>query len=95
MAHNPIRRESLLEVTIPSPEVTPHGCYDGWVYLGIEGKDETGEPVEGHIPGSKPRGHSGACRRVGAESRRPSAVRACGLLTLWAPHAAFMAGGKT
>ena len=24
----------------------PHGCYDGWVYLGLEGEDETGEHVE-------------------------------------------------
>jgi hypothetical protein len=24
----------------------PHGCYDGWVYLGYEGIDENGEEVE-------------------------------------------------
>lgn len=24
----------------------PHGCYDGWVYLGFEGEDENGEHVE-------------------------------------------------
>ncbi len=32
------------------PEVlsdeTPHGCYEGWVYLGFEGEDENGEHVE-------------------------------------------------
>jgi hypothetical protein len=27
-------------------EDTPHGCYDGWVYLGFEGEDENGEHVE-------------------------------------------------
>jgi hypothetical protein len=26
--------------------VPPHGCYDGWVYLGFEGEDENGEHVE-------------------------------------------------
>jgi hypothetical protein len=25
---------------------TPHGCYDGWVYLGFEGEDKNGEHVE-------------------------------------------------
>jgi hypothetical protein len=25
---------------------TPHGCIDGWVYLGFEGEDEDGEHVE-------------------------------------------------
>ena len=25
---------------------TPHGCYEGWVYLGFEGEDENGEHVE-------------------------------------------------
>jgi hypothetical protein len=24
----------------------PHGCWDGWVYLGFEGEDEQGEHVE-------------------------------------------------
>ncbi len=24
----------------------PHGCYDGFVYLGFEGEDENGEQVE-------------------------------------------------
>jgi len=27
-------------------EETPHGCYDGWVFLGYEGVDEDGELVE-------------------------------------------------
>jgi hypothetical protein len=33
----------------PRPDArkeTPHGCYDGWVYLGFEGEDENGEQVE-------------------------------------------------
>ena len=25
---------------------SPHGCYEGWVYLGFEGEDENGEHVE-------------------------------------------------
>ena len=29
----------------PDPE-TPHGCYEGWVYLGFEGEDENGELLE-------------------------------------------------
>jgi hypothetical protein len=28
------------------PDETPHGCYEGWVYIGFEGEDENGEPVE-------------------------------------------------
>ena len=24
----------------------PHGCIDGWVYLGFEGEDENGEHAE-------------------------------------------------
>jgi hypothetical protein len=27
-------------------EESPHGCYDGWVYMGFEGEDESGEHVE-------------------------------------------------
>ncbi len=27
-------------------EEPPHGCYDGWVFLGFDGEDENGEPVE-------------------------------------------------
>ena len=30
----------------PSTEESPHGCYEGWVYLGSEGEDENGEWVE-------------------------------------------------
>ena len=43
MARNPIIREPKREV--PTDE-TPHGCWDGWVYLGFEGEDENGEHVE-------------------------------------------------
>jgi hypothetical protein len=25
---------------------SPHGCWDGWLYLGFEGEDENGEHVE-------------------------------------------------
>jgi hypothetical protein len=25
---------------------SPHGCYDGWVYLGCEGEEENGAHVE-------------------------------------------------
>jgi hypothetical protein len=28
------------------PDETPHGCYDGWIYMGFEGEDKTGEHVE-------------------------------------------------
>jgi hypothetical protein len=27
-------------------EESPHGCYEGWVYLGFEGEDQDGNPVE-------------------------------------------------
>ena len=27
-------------------EETPHGCYEGWVYMGFENEDESGERVE-------------------------------------------------
>jgi hypothetical protein len=33
----------------PRPDThdeTPPGCYDGWVYMGFEGEDESGEYVE-------------------------------------------------
>jgi hypothetical protein len=31
----------------PNPdEEAPHGCIDGWVYLGFEGEDVNGEHVE-------------------------------------------------
>ncbi len=44
MARNPIIREPHAEV--PIDQETPHGCYEGWVYLGFEGEDENGEHVE-------------------------------------------------
>jgi hypothetical protein len=31
---------------VPTPDETPHFCYDGWVFLGYEGVDEDGELVE-------------------------------------------------
>jgi hypothetical protein len=31
---------------VAAPEETPHGCYEGWVYMGFEGEDESGEHVE-------------------------------------------------
>ena len=30
----------------PSTDEHPHGCYEGFVYLGFEGEDENGEHVE-------------------------------------------------
>ena len=27
-------------------EETPHGCYEGWIYMGFEGEDENGEHTE-------------------------------------------------
>jgi hypothetical protein len=46
MARNSIIRENSPEVPAPTPEETPHGCYGGWVFLGFEGEDDNGEPVE-------------------------------------------------
>jgi hypothetical protein len=40
MARDPIIREHIREVPTRTDE-TPHGCIDGWVYLGFEGEDET------------------------------------------------------
>jgi hypothetical protein len=59
MARNPIIRESNSEV--PTDQETPHGCMDGWVYLGFEGEDENGEHVEEieRVP----------CRRCRSETR--------------------------
>jgi hypothetical protein len=28
------------------PEETPHGCYEGWIYMGFEAEDENGEHLE-------------------------------------------------
>jgi len=36
---------STPEKVVPDKE-RPHGCYDGWVFLGYEGEDENGELVE-------------------------------------------------
>ena len=45
IARNPIIREHSPKLPTPTDE-TPHGCHDGWVYLGFEGEDENGEYVE-------------------------------------------------
>ena len=45
MARNPIIREPYPSAPTDHEE-TPHGCIDGWVYLGFEGEDENGEHVE-------------------------------------------------
>ena len=37
-------REKTAEV--PAPEEAPHGCYEGFVYIGHIVEDENGEPVE-------------------------------------------------
>jgi hypothetical protein len=41
-----ILRKTAEEVPNLISEETPHGCYSGWVFLGFEGEDEQGEPVE-------------------------------------------------
>jgi hypothetical protein len=46
MARNPIIRENTPEVPAHTPEETPHACMGGWVFLGFEGDDESGEHVE-------------------------------------------------
>ena len=30
----------------PDTDETSHGCFDGWIYLGFEGEDLDGNPVE-------------------------------------------------
>ena len=39
-----------LSIRTTTPEVisddTPHGCFEGWVFLGFEGEDENGAPTE-------------------------------------------------
>ncbi len=45
MARNPIIREHTPEVPTPTEE-TPHACYAGWVFLGFEAEDESGEHAE-------------------------------------------------
>jgi hypothetical protein len=61
MARNPIIRENPAHVPALTPEETPHGCYDGWVYMGFESEDENGEHVEvvERVP----------CRRCNGQSR--------------------------
>ena len=46
MARNPIIRESAARVPESTPDETPHGCYGGWVFLGFEAEDESGEQRE-------------------------------------------------
>jgi hypothetical protein len=41
-----ILRNTPEKVPTPPPEETPHACYDGRVFLGLEGEDENGEQVE-------------------------------------------------
>jgi hypothetical protein len=41
-----ILRKDRPEVLPDTHEETPHGCYEGWIYLGFEGEDENGEHVE-------------------------------------------------
>ena len=45
MARNPIIREPKRGIPAPTDE-TPHGCYEGWVYIDFEGENENGENVE-------------------------------------------------
>ena len=45
MDTNILRQRSYPEKA-PAREETPHGCYEGWVYLGFEGEDQDGEHVE-------------------------------------------------
>jgi hypothetical protein len=43
------REEDTIETQYASLErleETPHGCYEGGVYMGFEGEDENGEHVE-------------------------------------------------
>ena len=63
MARNPIIRENLPDVLTPTEEETPHGCYEGWVYMGFEGEDLDGEHVE--LVERMP------CRRCNCESLLP------------------------
>jgi hypothetical protein len=46
MALNQTIRQSVEKVPTEAPEETPHGCYEGWVFLGFEGVDEDGDLVE-------------------------------------------------
>jgi hypothetical protein len=46
MARNPIIRQSDENVVTHPSDETPHGCYAGWMFLGFEAEDESGEHVE-------------------------------------------------
>ncbi len=46
MARSTIIRETPPGVPDPTPNETPHGCYSGWVFLGLEVEDESGERGE-------------------------------------------------
>jgi hypothetical protein len=66
LAHSHQRRNAvdttILRTTTPAvlPDEAPHGCYEGFVYIGHIVEDENGEPVEviERVP----------CRRCRAES---------------------------
>ena len=53
-AHSHLAEGGIVDTIILAknrPEVHPddertHGCYDGWMYLGVEAEDESGEIVE-------------------------------------------------
>ena len=45
MARNPIIREHPTKALALTDE-TPHACMDGWVFLGLEVEDASGEYVE-------------------------------------------------
>jgi hypothetical protein len=61
MARNPTNTGEPPRVPAPTPEETPHGCYEDWIYMGFEGEDENGERTEviERVP----------CRRCIAEPR--------------------------
>ena len=46
MARNPLIRGHSAVVLDATPDETPHGCYKGFVYMGFEAEDESGERVE-------------------------------------------------
>ncbi len=60
MARNPIIRERLPMIPAPAQEQTPHGCYEGFVYIGHMLEDKNGEEVEVF--------EAVACRRCNATS---------------------------
>jgi hypothetical protein len=46
MELNQTIRESGEKVATEPLEETPHACMDGWVFLGFEAEDESGEQCE-------------------------------------------------